>query len=80
MSQTCQRKCSLQCGLQCGLQGVACLWSKAFDVLLLSVELCLRDKHGEVAVLHTKLLDPRVEELRDGLPEAKRPWAQDVAP
>lgn len=39
----------------------------------------LRDEHGEVAVLHSQLLDLTVKELFNRLPDGKGPGPQHVA-
>lgn len=45
---------------------------------LLFLQGSLRDKHGEVAVLHTQLLDLPVKEFFDGIPDSIRPGPQHV--
>lgn len=54
------------------------LWSKICNVGLLFLQGSLRDKHGEVAVLHTQLLDLPVKEFFDGIPDRIRPRPQHV--
>lgn len=55
------------------------LWGKVFDVRLLFLQGGLRDKHGEVAVLHSQLLDLAVKELFNRLPDGEGPGSQHVA-
>lgn len=45
---------------------------------LLLLQCCLRDEHGEVAVLHSKLPDFPVKEFFDTLPDRIGPWPQHV--
>lgn len=39
----------------------------------------LRNKHGEVAVLHAQLLDLTVKEVFNGLPDGEGPGPQHIA-
>ena len=55
------------------------LGSEARYVVLLLIKRLLSHKHGEVAVLHTDLLEKRVCVGRDLLPDEERVRAQDVA-
>lgn len=55
------------------------LWGKVFNVRLLLLQGCLRDEHGEVAVLHTQLLDLTVKEFFNRLPDGEGPGPQHVA-
>ena len=48
-------------------------------MVLLSVQGLLRHKQREAGVLDAQLLDLRVEEGRDGLPDEERAGPQDVA-
>mmetsp|Transcript_46216 Transcript_46216/g.92241 ORF Transcript_46216/g.92241 Transcript_46216/m.92241 type:complete len:317 (+) Transcript_46216:1629-2579(+) len=52
---------------------------EALHMLLLCLQLGLRDKHREVAILHAKRLDARVKKLRDSLPQAESPRPKDIA-
>mmetsp|Transcript_19844 Transcript_19844/g.45749 ORF Transcript_19844/g.45749 Transcript_19844/m.45749 type:complete len:235 (+) Transcript_19844:1440-2144(+) len=52
---------------------------EALHVLLLCLQLALRDEHGEVAVLHAERLDLAVEEIADRVPDRVRPGPEDVA-
>lgn len=54
------------------------LWGKICNVGFLFLQSSLRNKHGEVAVLHTQLLDLTVKEFFDGLPDGERPGSQHV--
>ena len=52
---------------------------ETLDVVLLTLEHLGGDEHGEVRVLDAELLDVRVEPALDDLPDAVRPWLEDVA-
>lgn len=51
------------------VQSLIYLWSKVCNVGLLLLQGCLRDKHGEVAVLHTQFLNFLVKEVFNRLPD-----------
>lgn len=59
--------------------GVSHLSSKAFHVVLLSVEGIFCDKKGKVGVLDTQLLDALVKEISDLLPNGEGVGTKDVA-
>lgn len=51
------------------VQSLIYLWSKVCNVGLLLLQGCLRDKHREVAVLHTQFLNFLVKEVFNRLPD-----------
>lgn len=58
---------------------VSYLWGKIFNVGLLLLQGSLRDKHGEIAVLHSQLPNLSIKEVLDGFPNGEGPGPQHIA-
>lgn len=54
------------------------LWSKISDMSFFLLQRWMRDKHWEVTILNSQLLDFPVKEFLDALPDWVGPRAQDV--
>lgn len=55
------------------------LWGKIVNVGLLLLQGSLRDKHGEIAVLHSQLPNLSIKEVFDGFPNGEGPGPQHIA-